>query len=166
MASFLRHFMSNRSFCMRALSNHKFDITVDSNSALRIVFKPYDEIVPKTAQNSRELAHGFGDQGSTFHRIIPNFMLPDGDFTRHSGTGGKSIYGDKFPDENFKLRHSKPSLLSMTWLAVTTWLDGRHAVFGEVVDGGDVVGRVEPAGTESGRPKNRVLVASSGTADE
>ncbi|KAH9911358.1 cyclophilin-like domain-containing protein [Epithele typhae] len=182
MTSFLRRFMSTASAAAKPMSKVFFDITIDSKPAGRIVFKLYDDVVPETARNFRELAtgqHGFGYQGSGFHRIIPNFMLQGGDFTRHNGTGGKSIYGAKFSDENFDLKHTKPGLLSMAnagpdtngsqffiTTVVTSWLDGRHVVFGEVVDGMDVVKQVEAAGSESGRPKTRVVVASSGTVDE
>ncbi|KAJ2912246.1 hypothetical protein MD484_g8168, partial [Candolleomyces efflorescens] len=159
-----------------------FDVAINSEPKGRIVFKLYDETVPKTARNFRELAtgqHGFGYAGSGFHRIIPNFMLQGGDFTRHDGTGGKSIYGEKFADENFKLRHDRPGLLSManagpntngSQFFITTvpcgWLDGRHVVFGEVVEGMDVVKAVEAIGTQSGRPQKKVAITSSGVLDQ
>ncbi|KAF8679520.1 Peptidyl-prolyl cis-trans isomerase [Rhizoctonia solani] len=99
-----------------ANKNVFFTVSVGSKDAGRIVMKLYDETTPKTARNFRELAtgqHGYGYQGSTFHRVIPGFMIQGGDFTAHNGTGGKSIYGPRFADENFLLRHTKPGLLSM-----------------------------------------------------
>ncbi|KAF8970052.1 cyclophilin-like domain-containing protein [Flammula alnicola] len=156
-----------------------FDITIGGQDAGRIVFKLYDDVVPKTARNFRELAtgqNGYGYAGSGFHRVIPQFMLQGGDFTKHNGTGGKSIYGEKFADENFQLKHTKPGLLSMAnagkntngsqffiTTVVTSWLDGAHVVFGEVVEGFDVVKKVEALGSSSGKLSKPVQIARSGT---
>ncbi|KAF9458378.1 cyclophilin [Collybia nuda] len=161
------------------MANVYFDITIDGQDAGRIVFKLYDDVVPKTARNFRELAtgeHNFGYAGSAFHRVIPQFMLQGGDFTRGNGTGGKSIYGEKFEDENFQLKHTKPGLLSMAnagkntngsqffiTTVVTSWLDGAHVVFGEVVEGMSVVQAVEKLGSSSGATKKKVVIAKSGT---
>ncbi|CAK7200624.1 phosphatidylinositol transfer protein csr1 [Sporothrix eucalyptigena] len=145
----------------------------------RITFKLFDDVVPKTAANFRELAKrpkGKGYVGSPFHRIIPNFMLQGGDFTRQNGTGGACIYGDdaqaKFPDENFKLNHDREGLLSMAnagrntngsqffiTTVVTDWLDGRHVVFGEINRNDDswkVVKSIEAVGDERGNIKYNV----------
>ncbi|MGO4632012.1 peptidylprolyl isomerase [Streptomyces sp. 2RAF24] len=159
--------------------NVYFDITINDEPAGRIVFKLYDDVVPKTARNFRELAtgkHGFGYEGSPFHRVIPAFMLQGGDFTNENGTGGKSIYGEKFEDENFTLKHDRPFLLSMAnagrntngsqffiTTVVTDWLDGKHVVFGEVVEGSDIVKKIEGLGSQSGAPKAKIKVAKSGT---
>ncbi|GFF58382.1 isoform cytosolic of peptidyl-prolyl cis-trans isomerase, mitochondrial [Aspergillus udagawae] len=134
----------------------------------RIVFNLYDKDVPKTAKNFRELCKkpaGEGYKESTFHRIIPNFMLQGGDFTRHNGTGGRSIYGEKFADENFIRKHDKEGVLSMAnagpntngsqffiTTAVTSWLDGKHVVFGEVADKDSysIVKEIEALGSKSG----------------
>ncbi|MFI6449077.1 peptidylprolyl isomerase [Kitasatospora sp. NPDC050543] len=163
-------------------SNVFFDITIQGEDAGRIVFKLFDDVVPKTAQNFRELAtgeHGFGYAGSKFHRVIPEFMLQGGDFTRGDGTGGKSIYGEKFADENFTLKHDRPFLLSMAnagrntngsqffiTTIVTGWLDGKHVVFGEVVEGQDLVRKIESLGSSSGATKAEIAIKASGVVAE
>lgn len=155
-----------------------FDVTSDGQPVGRIVFKLYDDVVPKTTKNFRELAtgeHGFGYKGSPFHRVIPQFMLQGGDFTRGNGTGGKSIYGEKFADENFTKKHDRPGLLSMAnagpntngsqffiTTVVTPWLDGKHVVFGEVTEGFDVVKKVEALGSNSGATRTKVAISNSG----
>ncbi|MFD9397505.1 peptidylprolyl isomerase [Streptomyces sp. NPDC060011] len=156
-----------------------FEVTADGEPMGRIEFKLFDDVVPKTAQNFRELAtgaHGYGYKGSPFHRVIPGFMLQGGDFTRQNGTGGKSIYGEKFADENFTLKHTKPGQLSMAnagpntngsqffiTTIVTDWLDNKHVVFGEVVEGMDVVKAIEALGSQSGDTKKKLVISDSGT---
>merc|ERR1712007_17295 len=155
-----------------------FDMTVGGKPAGRIVFKMYDADVPKTVENFRALCtgeKGMGYKGSPFHRVIPGFMCQGGDFTRQNGTGGKSIYGEKFADENFIKKHTRPGLLSMAncgpntngsqfflTTAVTSWLDGKHVVFGEIAEGMDVVRAVEKVGSQSGTTRQKVIVANCG----
>ena len=157
-----------------------FDITIDDVPAGRINFNLFDEVVPKTAENFRALAtgeKGFGYAGSGFHRVIPEFMLQGGDFTRGNGTGGKSIYGEKFADENFKLKHDRPGLLSMAnagpntngsqffiTTVPTAWLDGKHVVFGEVADEDSLalVRKIESLGSRSGSTNAKITIAESG----
>ncbi|MEU3607119.1 peptidylprolyl isomerase [Streptomyces sp. NPDC035033] len=162
-------------------NNVFFDITINDEPSGRIVFKLFDDVVPKTAKNFRELAtgeHGFGYEGSSFHRVIPAFMLQGGDFTAGNGTGGKSIYGEKFADENFELKHDRPFLLSMAnagrntngsqffiTTIVTDWLDGKHVVFGEVVEGQDLVKKIEALGSPSGKTQAKITISKSGTVE-
>jgi len=180
MSTFLRRFATSAS-AGKNMSNVFFDVAINSKPSGRIVFKLFDDKVPKTTRNFRELAtgqHGFGYEESIFHRVIPGFMVQGGDFTNRNGTGGKSIYGLKFPDENFDLKHSEPFLLSManagkntngSQFFITTgktpWLDGKHVVFGKVIEGQDVVRAIEGYGTDSGTPKTTITITSSGTLD-
>ncbi|KAJ0062528.1 hypothetical protein NL108_015106 [Boleophthalmus pectinirostris] len=143
-----------------------FDVAADGKPLGRIVMQLRKDVVPKTAENFRAL----------FHRVIPDFMCQGGDFTNHNGTGGKSIYGNKFPDENFVLKHTGPGILSMAnagphtngsqfflCTVKTSWLDGKHVVFGSVVEGMDVVREIESYGTKSsGKTKAKIEIVDCG----
>ena len=162
-----------------------FDVEIDNKPAGRIVFGLFGDTVPKTIENFRALCtgeKGVGNsgkplhfKGSAFHRIIPGFMAQGGDFTLGDGRGGESIYGDKFKDENFKLKHTQPNLLSMAnagpntngsqffiTFKETPWLDGKHIVFGQVLEGEEVIKQLEAIGSGSGKTSKKAVISDSG----
>ncbi|WP_223641878.1 peptidylprolyl isomerase [Corallococcus sp. EGB] len=162
-----------------------FDMSIGGQPAGRIVMELFSDDVPKTAENFRALCTGekgtgksgkaLHFKGTPFHRVIPSFMCQGGDITLGNGYGGESIYGEKFADENFKHKHTGPGILSMAnagpnsngsqfflTTVATPWLDGKHVVFGKVVEGMDVVKKIEAVGSQSGATRQPVKIEDSG----
>ncbi|XP_020256144.1 peptidyl-prolyl cis-trans isomerase CYP63-like isoform X2 [Asparagus officinalis] len=166
------------------------DISIDRDPVEKLVIELYSDVVPKTAENFRALCTGekgigassakpLHYKGSFFHRIIKGFMAQGGDFSKQDGSGGESIYGGKFPDENFKLKHDGPGILSMAnggpntngsqffiTFKATPHLDGKHVVFGKIVNGISLLRKIEQAGSEKGKPASLVKVVDCGEVTE
>ncbi|EGW02386.1 Peptidyl-prolyl cis-trans isomerase A [Cricetulus griseus] len=150
----------------------------DGKSLGCVSFELFADKFPKTAENFHALStgeKGFGNKGSSFHRIIPGFMCQGGDFTCHNGTGGRSIYGEKFEDENFILKHTGPGILSMAnaepntngskffiCTAKTEWLDGKHVVFGKVKEGMNIVEAMERFWSRNGKTSKKITISNCG----
>jgi cyclophilin family peptidyl-prolyl cis-trans isomerase len=164
-----------------------FDVDIDDKPVGRIVMGLFGDVVPKTVKNFQTLGQGnlynkqkrLSYENSTFHRVIPGFMIQGGDFTHHNGMRGMSIYGTKFADENFSLRHSGPGILSMAnsgpntngsqffiCTSKTPHLDGRHVVFGCVLDGWNVVKQIESMGSRSGTPQKKIVITKAGVLSD
>uniref|UniRef100_A0A646QDQ8 Peptidyl-prolyl cis-trans isomerase n=1 Tax=Hemiscolopendra marginata TaxID=943146 RepID=A0A646QDQ8_9MYRI len=164
-----------------------FDIKIGDEAVGRITIGLFGKTVPKTVKNFVELSKKHltepssdgtlvGYKGSIFHRVIKDFMIQGGDFTNKDGTGGRSIYGDRFADENFKLKHYGAGWLSMAnagkdtngsqfFITVkkTPWLDGRHVVFGKILEGMAIIRKIEKTKTDGrDRPSADVTIVDSG----
>ena len=176
-----------RQLCRGMASNPSvfFDVSIGGNPAGRVEFELFADTTPKTAENFRALCTGekgtgasgkpLHFKGSIFHRIIPDFMCQGGDFTNANGTGGESIYGEKFEDEDFSLKHQGKGVLSManagpntngSQFFITTvdcpWLDGKHVVFGKATGGLDVIDKMEAVGSGSGATSQPVVIEDCG----
>jgi len=156
-----------------------FDIEIDNKPAGKIILGLHDLVVPKTCLNFITLCETGKFNRTSFHRVIPNFMIQGGDYTNHNGTGGRSIYGgNKFPDENFELKHTGPGIVSMAnagpntngsqffiTTVATPHLDGRHVVFGVVEEGWDIIQKIENEGSRSGSTSKRCAIVKAGVVE-